>query len=119
MKRLKMRMQMDNFNSYTMDFCVNEGNMEEEVGRMRKFLAIKIGVNEATEEDVRRHLEGQVKRYPEVEELPEGAGYTERCMRGIVDGEKKALKMCLLTVTKKLIVSLTRVMRTEPLARLP
>ena len=61
---------------------------------MRKYLAIKMGADTVGWGDVRSHLEMQIKRYPAAAE-GETRDYTEACMRRIVEGEKKAIEMCL------------------------
>ncbi|GMH80612.1 hypothetical protein TL16_g08620 [Triparma laevis f. inornata] len=95
MDELKRRMEEGGFNSYSAEFCVNEKNVKEETENLMNFLSIKDGLTKVDASVGVEHVEAQLKKYPEVEPLADDAGFDEKCMRSLVEGEKKMLGLVL------------------------
>ena len=96
LENLQKRLMAAGFRSYSPKFCISDANLEEEVGKIQKFVAIKEGLEgEASKESVEAFFAGLLKKYPALGKGANGGDYADACMTKIVEAEKRTIQNCL------------------------
>ena len=93
-EELKSRLMGAGFRSYSVDFCVKDENLEEEVKKIAKFVAIKGGVDGVAGRDAMvDFLSSMLGKYEG--DKKEEIDYADKCMNQIVDKEKEVIAKAL------------------------
>lgn len=94
LEELKSRLMGAGFRSYSVDFCVKDENLEEEVKKMAKFVAIKGGLDGVAGRDAMMDfLSSILSKYKG--DKKEEVDYADKCMNQIVDKEKEVILKAL------------------------
>jgi len=95
LEQLKARLVAAGFRSYSVDFCVKEENLREEVDKMAKFVAIRDGKEGlASKGDMIGFFDALLKRY-EGRMMGGEEDYADKCIKQIVEKEKEIVVKAL------------------------